>query len=240
MVKLQTLDVEHVRYPVKIYYEYRQTARVSIGRSINIRLPKLMSKRAKEKTISDFLKWAKDTIIAQPKLTPHRQIIYQDGDVLRLQGSKYTIQIFRKTQTTYTSRLNDNSIIINVPETEKGLNQRQVSLQVSKVLAKTYIEFVRHRLDELNDQFFKASLGHIRLKYATSIWGSCSSCNNINISTRVLFLPVDVADYIYIHELAHLIHHNHSREFWSVVAGVCPEFREKKLWLRNHGESVKL
>ena len=73
------------------------------------------------------------------------------------------------------------------------------------------------------------------MKYNHSNWGSCSSKGNINLSTRLLFAPDDVIDYVIIHELAHRIEMNHSPRFWKLVSDAMPDYKEKEKWLKVHG-----
>lgn len=47
--------------------------------------------------------------------------------------------------------------------------------------------------------------------------------------------PIDVIDYIVVHELCHLVHMNHSANFWSLVKSNFPHYEEKKQWLRKNG-----
>ncbi|MDV7393186.1 M48 family metallopeptidase, partial [Arthrospira platensis SPKY1] len=72
-------------------------------------------------------------------------------------------------------------------------------------------------------------------KYNSSNWGSCSSGRNINLSTRLLFAPPAVQDYVIIHELAHLVELNHSDRFWKLVSEIMPDYEEKEKWLKEYG-----
>jgi hypothetical protein len=83
----------------------------------------------------------------------------------------------------------------------------------------------------LNDRFFNKEINSVKLKYNTSNWGSCSTRGNINISLRLMFAKQDVIDYVLVHELAHLIHPNHSDRFWRVVERIIPDYREKEKYL---------
>ena len=46
--------------------------------------------------------------------------------------------------------------------------------------------------------------------------------------------PTEVMRYVVIHELAHLTHHNHSKEFWALVAQFAPDFKTQRAWLRKN------
>jgi predicted metal-dependent hydrolase len=71
-----------------------------------------------------------------------------------------------------------------------------------------------------------------------SRWGSCSSRRAIALNWRLVQMPPPVADYVMLHELAHLPHPNHSARFWRAVASVCPEWRSAERWLRRHGREL--
>jgi hypothetical protein len=56
----------------------------------------------------------------------------------------------------------------------------------------------------------------------------------LSFSWRLLMTPIDVIDYVVIHELAHIVHHNHSKRFWSLVEKWMPDYRERRKKLRQY------
>ena len=74
-----------------------------------------------------------------------------------------------------------------------------------------------------------------RIKDTSSRWGSCSAQGNLNFSWRLVMMPPDILDYVAAHEVSHLIQLNHSPDFWRIVEGLCPQFRERRKWLRTEG-----
>jgi hypothetical protein len=60
----------------------------------------------------------------------------------------------------------------------------------------------------------------------TASWGRCSSEGNISMNYKVIAYPKKNIDYVCIHELAHLRHMNHSRDFWALVEKYCPDYRQ--------------
>jgi predicted metal-dependent hydrolase len=65
-------------------------------------------------------------------------------------------------------------------------------------------------------------------------WGSCTSKGSIQINWRLIGAPLEVIDYILIHELAHLKHMNHSKDFWQLVETHCPELSTHEKWLKEN------
>jgi len=80
----------------------------------------------------------------------------------------------------------------------------------------------------------------VKVNSAKTRWGSCSTNGTINFSWRLVMAPLDVIDYVVIHELVHLRIKNHSQKFWQAVAQLCPEYKSHKKWLRDHGEKLTL
>jgi predicted metal-dependent hydrolase len=75
----------------------------------------------------------------------------------------------------------------------------------------------------------------IFIKGQKTRWGSCSSLGNLNFNWRLMMCPPEVIDYIIIHELCHLREMNHSPRFWKLVEERCPDYKERKAWLKQKG-----
>jgi len=75
----------------------------------------------------------------------------------------------------------------------------------------------------------------IKLRSASTRWGSCNSCGVIMINRRLVHAPLNVVEYVVVHELAHLIHRNHSNKFWKVVESILGDVKQDKQWLRLQG-----
>ena len=65
--------------------------------------------------------------------------------------------------------------------------------------------------------------------------GSCSSKGNLNFNFRLVMAPEEVLDYVVVHELCHRKQMNHSKAFWAEVEAILPDYRERKLWLKENG-----
>lgn len=73
----------------------------------------------------------------------------------------------------------------------------------------------------------------VRVKNIKYAWGSCSSKKNISINMRLAKKSKEVIEYVVLHEMCHLIHMNHSKQFWNLVEKNMPEYKEYKKELKN-------
>lgn len=80
----------------------------------------------------------------------------------------------------------------------------------------------------------------IRISGARTRWGSCGVKGTLNFSWRLAMAPLEVIDYVVIHELAHLEEKNHSRKYWAKVERLMPDYKQRRQWLKKNGASLKL
>ncbi len=76
------------------------------------------------------------------------------------------------------------------------------------------------------------------LSSARSRWGSCTATGHIRLNWRLIHLAPELADYVMVHELAHLREMNHSPRFWAIVANYFPDHRHARKALREHGQNI--
>jgi hypothetical protein len=89
-------------------------------------------------------------------------------------------------------------------------------------------------LKALNQRPVKVSVVDTR-----SRWGSCSPHNrSIRYSWRMVMAPPAVLDYLAAHEVAHLVHADHSPAYWAVVHGLVGDHRPFRAWLKAHGQAL--
>jgi len=94
-------------------------------------------------------------------------------------------------------------------------------------------KFIRDKVKYYNE-YYHYSYNRIAVKNMKTRWGSCSSKNNLNFHYRLMFLPIELADYIVVHELCHLKEMNHSDRFWRLVAKQIPDYKRRRVALKHY------
>ena len=80
----------------------------------------------------------------------------------------------------------------------------------------------------------------IRITSARTRWGSCSPRGTLSFTWRLIMAPLPVINYVVVHELVHLLVKNHSKEFWAKVRSLLPDYKQRRLWLKENGHSLYL
>lgn len=94
-------------------------------------------------------------------------------------------------------------------------------------------QFIMERL-RVYAHAYALDYGRVRVKDMKTRWGSCSYEKHLNFHYRLLFLPIELADYVIIHELCHLVHLNHAKSFWDLVAQAVPDYKKRRRELRRY------
>lgn len=71
-------------------------------------------------------------------------------------------------------------------------------------------------------------------------WGSCSSAKHLTFNYRLAMAPIEVIDYVVVHELCHILHMNHDRSFWRCVGSVMKDYKAKEAFLAKYGHAMTL
>lgn len=80
---------------------------------------------------------------------------------------------------------------------------------------------------------FGVKYARVIVRNQKSRWGSCAKSGNISFNYRLLFLPTELADYVVVHEVCHLLEMNHSKRFWAHVARSVPDHNALRKQLRK-------
>lgn len=119
-----------------------------------------------------------------------------------------------------------------------GTPENQYATKIKEALLYWYLEKgIEVITDKVN--FYSEKMGvtykKINLKNVTSIWGSCSPTNCLSFNRKLVMAPHEVVDYVVIHEVAHMVHRNHSSRFWSLVSQFDHQYKSHRRWLKlNH------
>ncbi len=234
----ESLEANGITYPVNIRYEDRNNSRISIGRTaITIRIPSSLDRDEKARQLMRMKAWARKKLSERPeRFERQARKEYADGDILRIDDEEYTLRVRYKEKQSSSAKIAGNTISLEISSNlTKEQQCTHISSLLSRCIARRRLPWVKKRVHELNRLHFNRKVNRVFLKRNRSSWGSCSEAGNINISTRALFAPPEVLDYLIVHELAHLAEPNHSERFWALVKGAMPDYKEKKRWLRENG-----
>ena len=97
------------------------------------------------------------------------------------------------------------------------------------------------RLSDKTDRYAKdigVTPSGIIVRNFKSRWGSCDSRGQLFFNWNIIKIPHAVSEYLGVHELCHLVHPNHSKDFWALVGRFNPTYADHIDWLKHQGRSL--
>lgn len=121
----------------------------------------------------------------------------------------------------------------------KDLNEDELKRDLKKFYFSSCKKIVGERIKIYQKQL-KVKPRTIEVVESRTKWGSCSSDKHLTFNYRLAMAPIEVIDYVIIHELCHLTHMNHDRSFWRRVGSVMPDYKAKEEFLARYGQAMTL
>lgn len=173
---------------------------------------------------SDFVFSALDKFseISPAPVLPQTGESYKNGDTLRYFGADYTLSII--ASPIEDVKISGKLMLAAVKSEER----------TGQVLKKFYLEETASFFADLNkrthDMFrakgYNVPLAELQIRSMTSRWGSCHiSKGKIVMNSRLVLYPEMCAAYVFIHEYAHFVVPNHSKDFYGVVGDLMPDYK---------------
>jgi len=198
----------------------RLSLRVSqLDGRVTMTLPKGVSERDARRFAEEKAGW-----IAGALSRRGESIDVVPGSILPVEGQSSHVA----TGTGRSARLLPGTLM--VPEGRPG----PAAAALLKHMARDRLAGAVERFAEMVDRPY----GRLTLRDTRSRWGSCSSEGNLMFSWRLILAPKDVLDYVAAHEVAHLVHMDHSPAFWGVVGDIFPGYHAQRHWLRREGHAL--
>ena len=149
-------------------------------------------------------------------------------------GEKYQLQAIGMGKRASTKFV-DGVLDIQIPE--KEFSRKKVYFYLAAWYKKEAKRLMIPLLVHLHNDF-GLEYRRVSFKWLRSRFGSCSSRKNLNFNLILMQAPWEMTEYVIIHEYCHLRHMNHSKDFWDFVAEICPDYAEKKKWLKENGKHL--
>ena len=156
---------------------------------------------------------------------------YESGDIFLYLGNEYILEVLVDKTTIGTSvSLENNKLIVRANSNNKDVIQRALKNWYTDET----LGIVKERINYYK-LFFEDTVTSIKIKDQKSRWASCTYKNEILFNLRCSMMPIQIIDYIVVHEMCHMEHRNHSKDFYLAVERILPDYKERVKWLKNNG-----
>jgi hypothetical protein len=196
-------------------------------------VPRQLESERITKLLKDKNRWIKEKIALHRKALPATQKQLVSGESFSYLGRNYRLKV---QQGDYQPiKLINGRFAITL---RAGADNPDL---IKDSLLSWYKQHAELKLTEKVKRYSKmmnVKFNSVGLKDYKSRWGSCSVEGDITFNWKVIMAPNRIVDYVVIHELCHLIHHDHSQNFWREVEKIMPKYIESKEWLKQNSSSL--
>ncbi len=209
------IQINDTVYPIEITYKNNKNMylRIKDGPKIEITAPNRTPKKMIEKFIESNIDYIAKNVIKKEQLKNKK------AGKFEYLGHYYDI--------LYTGKYG-----ITLTDTVAYIGQ---NTNIDNWYKKEAKEMFKEYYDECFKYFQEANLKpDLKIRKMKSKWGVCNVTNNtITLNQELIKLEPVCLEYVIFHELSHLKHHNHSKEFWSLVEKYVPNYKQIRKSMKN-------
>ena len=215
--------------PVSLKCSSRKTIGICIypDQKIEVTAPSGTSFACIKRVVERKSKWISNKLEELEKYQAMEQIKeYNNGQTLKLLGRDYLIKVVQIPEFEEEQIVKEKTCI-NVHVLDSSQNKR-IQLLIEDWYRNTALVFLSQKFEQCYEKMRKYGIPKPAwyLRYMKRRWGSCTAKGNILLNPEIIQLPSHCIEYIIMHELCHLKHRNHSKEFYHFLDTVMPEWED--------------
>jgi predicted metal-dependent hydrolase len=196
--------------------------------NVEVQVPKGTSEQSVLQLVEEKWDWAQQRIkeMKDRTLEP-KEKVYDHGESFLYLGNTYPIQISHDLDI-----LQDN-VVFEGDKLHIYVKQLEDE-RIKQALKRFYFQQCKALVEKSIQSYqrnFKVKPRSIRISDSKSTWGTCDSKLQLTFNWKLAMAPLQVIDYVVVHEMCHMVHLNHDRSFWRLVGKILPDYEQRQNWL---------
>lgn len=217
--------------------ERKKSASIQLqGDLVKVSVPMTLSDRRIRDLVIKRTSWIKSKLQEQSNRPISAPREYISGETVTYLGKNYRLKVLKGQQPSV--KLKRGYVEVTLSNTDVD-----PKTTVHSLLQDWYRSHAQKRLEEKTLRLAKiigVNPSSVTVKNYKSRWGSCSPEGDISYNWRIILAPQSIVDYVIVHELCHILEHNHSSSYWKHVERHVPNWREQKEWLKHNELAIDL
>ena len=218
------------KFDYKINYSKRKSVLISINDmgEVLVKAPLNIDINEVEKILVKKEDWITNKI----NEVSNRRRLSKDTILYLGEEKKVSVNIQKYLKREFVMYYNDE-FVVNVRDVDNV-----VSI-MKKYLSNQCHSIVKDKINKFQKYFMIKPLD-IKVKDVKTKWGSCSYDNKIVINYRLVMAKEEIIEYVVVHEMCHMIHKNHSKDYWNLVEKIYPNYKSCNMWLKENAYLLQL
>ena len=235
------MEIQYKDQIIKFNIEYKKRKKMKIQIDQGRRITVLVPKGTEEKYVIELVKLRASLILEKLKSMEKKtkDIVenkYEDGDKLLYLGKYYVMNIIRDNNTEKNMiNFNNEEFTIKLKDYDKDMVKKLIKRFYKKQCKKVILKRIKHY-----DSYFNKKIKNIEIIESKNKWGSCNLNGKLDFNWRLIMAPIEIIDYVVVHEMCHLAHMNHLKSFWRLLGKIIPDYKKRSEWLQYYGNSLNI
>ena len=230
--------IDGFKFPVEVIRtDRKKSASIYLdGERIKVRVPKSLSDSRVRDLIEKKSSWIKRKLKEAVLTAPPKPKEFVSGETFSYLGRNYRLKVLSGDPPSL--KLRGGYLEASTSGSPKTREE-----EVRSLLLGWYRKHAQERLEEKTHRYAKilqVEPNCVSVKDYKSRWGSCSTTGDISYNWRIVMAPHRIVDYVVVHELCHLLEHNHSAIYWRQVERIIPDFQECRKWLKQNSKRLQI
>lgn len=210
----------------------RSNKRSSIGLRIDdngltVNVPSRASEKWLHSVLQEKSAWVVGKLESWQAKKPAPQQ-WVEGEPILFRGETFMLRIVSSLFDA-PPQLHGSHLMIHVSKADNQAAIEKIIMQwYRREALQLFAECIAHFAPLMN-----VAPREIKLSNARAQWGSCTAHGTVRLNWQLIKMPLQLIDYVVVHELAHLVEMNHSAAFWREVGAVCPDYAKLRGELRK-------
>jgi predicted metal-dependent hydrolase len=215
----------------------RKTAAIKIQKGkVFVMVPERLSMALIESLVTQKTRWIKEKLAIQHEIIAIKPKEFVSGEAFSYLGRYHPLKI--ESGLYPAIQLHQDELVVSVRD--KAADNAKA---IKQLLIKWYKKQAESELRDKTESYSRiigVNPSSVTIKSFKSRWGSCSVTGGIQYNWKIMIAPDRVVNYVVIHELCHILHHNHSPAFWKAVERYCHDYRDCSAWLKINGARLEI
>lgn len=229
-----TVNLNLLPFDIAYVFSARRSISLEVkGGQVVMRAPKGATHQELESFAFSKCAWVLAKMAEQKKLLEEvPSYDFKTGTLLPLLGKQLRLEVAFGTRAM-VQRQEENLFVL-----VSSRSKLPVAAQVKKLVEGWYrneaLSLLTQKTYDLCSQQ-ALTCRSVTVRDTRTKWGHCTAQGHIQYNWKIILAPMSVVDYLVVHEVCHLKHHNHSRTYWKYIEQVYPQFESERRWLRDEG-----
>lgn len=219
--------------------ERKKSAEIAIdGNTVRVLVPSSLSDQRINDLISARTVWIKQKLALHAAIPEPKRREYVNGEALPYLGRNYRLKLVVSEE--YSVKLKSGYLIVSYPRSD---DEQKNEITIRRLLTTWYQSHAYDRLREKTSRYAE-KIGvkptAVKIDDFKARWGSCLHTGEVAYNWRIIMSSHQIVDYIVVHELCHLLEHNHGPRYWQLVERIIPNYQDCREWLKLNGAGLKI